>query len=71
MIAKVRRTRGRQELMTVEEVARWFRIARPKVYRLIYDNVIAGKKIGGDWRVITESVELISYPIPKEWWGEE
>jgi excisionase family DNA binding protein len=45
-------------LLTVKEVSKLLRIHRPKVYELIKRGDIAGFKLGADWRVKTESVEL-------------
>ena len=42
------------------------RIHRPKVYDLIRGGYIAGFKLGADWRVKRESIELLVGEIPDD-----
>lgn len=38
------------EVMTVEEVAKYLRVSRSTVYRLLRDREIPASKVGGYWR---------------------
>jgi len=53
-------------LLTVKEVSEVLRIHRPKVYDLIRGGYIAGFKLGADWRVKRESIELLVGEIPDD-----
>jgi excisionase family DNA binding protein len=56
-------------LLTVKEVSKLLRIHRPKVYDLIKAGTLEGFKLGSDWRVKRESVELLIGAIPDEFFG--
>ena len=58
-------------LLTVREVSKLLRIHRPKVYELIREGTIEGFKLGSDWRIKRESVELLVGPIPESFFGGE
>lgn len=51
-------------VLTVEEAGALLRLGRQNVYRLITRGSIKGFKLGGDWRITTESVEKIVGSIP-------
>lgn len=53
-------------LLTVKEVGDLLRVQRPKVYELIKEGAIEGFKVGADWRVRRDSVELLVGEIPEE-----
>ena len=53
-------------ILTVKEVSILLRIHRPKVYELIRAGVLAGFKLGSDWRVKRQSVEALIGPIPHD-----
>ena len=57
-------------LLTVTEVSKILRIQRAKVYILIDSGSIDGFKVGGDWRIRTDSVERLIGPLPKDAFGE-
>jgi excisionase family DNA binding protein len=40
-----------QEVMTVEDVAKYLRLTRITVYKLLKEGKIHGYRIGGSWRV--------------------
>jgi excisionase family DNA binding protein len=40
-----------QEIMTVEDVAKYLRLTRITVYKLLKEGKIHGYRIGGSWRV--------------------
>lgn len=63
-------TEAKPIVLTVQEVMRFLRIQRPKVYELIKDGSIAGHKVGADWRIRTDSVEKLIGPIPVDWFDE-
>jgi excisionase family DNA binding protein len=52
-------------LLTVSEVASLLRIQRAKVYILIETGALNGKKVGGDWRIRTDSVEALIGDLPE------
>lgn len=51
-------------VLTVTEVSKILRIQRAKVYILIESGSIDGYKVGGDWRIRTDSVERLIGPLP-------
>ncbi len=51
-------------LLTVREVSQLLRIRRAKVYILIDTGCLKAAKIGGDWRIRTESVEELIGELP-------
>lgn len=51
-------------LLTVREVSQLLRIRRAKVYILIDTGCLRASKIGGDWRIRTESVEELIGELP-------
>ncbi|MCC6219942.1 MAG: helix-turn-helix domain-containing protein [Deltaproteobacteria bacterium] len=53
-------------LLTVREVSTLLRVQRPKVYELIKDGAIDGFKVGADWRIRRDSVEMLIGAIPEE-----
>jgi excisionase family DNA binding protein len=53
-------------VLTVREVSLLLRIRRAKVYILIETGCLLGSKVGGDWRIRTESVEDLIGELP-EW----
>lgn len=58
-------------LLTVKEVGDLLRVQRPKVYELIKEGAIEGFKVGADWRVRRDSVELLVGQIPEEFFTRE
>ncbi|NBW41559.1 DNA-binding protein [bacterium] len=52
-------------LLTVSEVAGLLRIQRAKVYILIETGALVGRKVGGDWRIRTDSVESLIGDLPE------
>lgn len=59
-------------LLTVKEVQKILRVHRPKVYDLIREGKIEGFKLGSDWRIKADSVEvLIGREIPEEYYMQE
>lgn len=46
--------------MTAEEVARFFRVSRWTIYRLIASGDLKGFRVGRQWRVSPESVHAMS-----------
>ena len=53
-------------VLTVTEVSKILRIQRAKVYILIESGSLAGYKVGGDWRIRTDSVEALIGDLPME-----
>lgn len=53
-------------LLTVKEVGDLLRVQRPKVYELIKEGAIEGFKVGADWRVRRDSVEMLVGEIPEQ-----
>ncbi|NBW41286.1 DNA-binding protein [bacterium] len=51
-------------LLTVSEVSRLLRIQRAKVYLLIETGALDGTKVGGDWRIRTDSIEKLIGELP-------
>ena len=44
-------------LMTLTEVAKFLRVSRPTVYKLIDQGVIRGRKVGRQWRFVRTEIE--------------
>lgn len=57
-------------VLTVTEVSKILRIQRAKVYILIESGSLEGYKVGGDWRVRTDSVERLIGPLPANLFGK-
>lgn len=53
-------------LLTVLEVSKILRIHRAKVYILIETGALKGTKVGGDWRIRTDSVENLVGELPSQ-----
>ena len=45
------------EVMTVKEVAEYFRLAESTVYRLVKSGSLPGRKLGGNWRFSRKGLE--------------
>lgn len=58
-------------LLTVKEVGDLLRVQRPKVYELIKEGAIEGFKVGADWRVRRDSVELLVGQIPEDFFDRK
>ena len=54
------------KLLTVKEVSHLLRIHRPKVYELIKRGDITGFKLGADWRIKRDSIEVFVGEITNE-----
>ena len=54
---KRRTARVQDEVMTVEEVARYLRLGRRVVYRLAQEGVLPGRKIANRWRFHPRDIE--------------
>lgn len=46
-----------EEVMTVDEVARYLRLGRRVVYRLAQEGVLPGRKIANRWRFHPRDIE--------------
>ena len=44
-------------IMTVEEVSEYLRLARSTVYKLLKDEELPARKLGGRWRVSRKALE--------------
>lgn len=44
-------------LMTIDELAKYMRVSRFTIYRLVKDNFIPGTKIGRQWRFQKEEID--------------
>ncbi|MGQ9571711.1 MAG: helix-turn-helix domain-containing protein [Dehalococcoidia bacterium] len=48
---------ARPEVLTVEELARYLRVSRSTLYRLLRDREIPAAKIGGYWRFRRQTID--------------
>ena len=46
-----------EQLMTIDELARYMRVSRFTVYRLVKSRFIPGTKIGRQWRFQKEEID--------------
>ncbi len=49
---------GNQPVMTLQEVARYFRVHPNTVYRLAQGGALPAFKVGSDWRFNRESIDV-------------
>jgi excisionase family DNA binding protein len=53
-----------QEIMTVEDIAKYLRLTKITVYKLLKEGKIPGYRIGGSWRVNKkELLEMIGKEV--------
>lgn len=51
LINRIERARAREELLTVEEATRFFRVSKPTLLGALKRGEIVGFKIGRKWRI--------------------
>ncbi len=57
-------------VLKVSEVSKLLQVHRTKVYLLIETGALSGYKIGGDWRIRTDSLEKLIGRIPEEMFND-
>ena len=63
-----RRAKLRQRVLTVEDVARYLRIRKSTVYKLLRERRLrALKAVGGDWRLRLRDVDSWRLKMQRDW----
>lgn len=55
----MRMVKSMDEVMTLKQVANYFKVSEITIHRLTQRGVLPGVKIGRQWRYLRKSIELI------------
>jgi len=64
-MANPRRTPDMDEIMTLEDVAAYFKVTPRTIYRMLDEDQIPAFKIRGTWRFRKDQIQAMTWEAPK------
>lgn len=58
------------QVLTIEELCRYLKIAKSTLYKLAQEGRIPGQKVGRHWRFRKEAIDRWLENSPAEWWKQ-